>query len=184
MRGRLNGIQRTAGALLLVVLFMCGAAWAAVPFYDWFCRVTGFGGTPLIATGYQVEVLDREVTIRFDASLARGMPWEFRPEQGQMKVRIGENNLAHYVAHNPTGHVSAGSASFNVFPFTAGAYFTKIDCFCFEEQVLGPGETVSMPVMFYIDPAIVDDSEASQFGTITLSYTFHPVELAAEGVDG
>ena len=178
---RLDGVQRTAGALLLVVLLMCSAAWAAVPLYDWFCRVTGFGGTPLIASENQSEVLDRSVNIRFDASLARGMPWNFRPEENQMSVRIGENNMAFYVAHNPTAERNAGSASFNVFPFTAGEYFAKIDCFCFEQQVLDPGETVRMPVLFYIDPAIMEDSEASQFGTITISYTFHPTDLPVEG---
>jgi len=179
MLARFDGIQRTAGMLLLLVLLMCGAAWASVPLYDWFCRVTGYGGTPLVASENTATILEREITVRFDASLSRDMVWRFRPDEREVTVRIGENTLAHYVAHNPTAQHAAGSATFNVFPFAAGEYFTKIDCFCFQEQSLAPGETVQMPVLFYIDPAIVDDPEAGQYETITLSYTFYPIEQTA-----
>ncbi|MCY4261303.1 MAG: cytochrome c oxidase assembly protein [Rhodobacteraceae bacterium] len=165
---------------MLLVLVMCGAAWASVPLYDWFCRVTGYGGTPLVASENTTTILDREITVRFDASLSRDMVWRFRPEEREITVRIGETNLAHYIAHNPTPSPAAASATFNVFPFAAGEYFTKIECFCFQEQSLEPGQTVQMPVLFYIDPAIVDDPEAGQYGTITLSYTFYPIEHTAQ----
>jgi len=115
--------------------------------------------------------------VRFDASTARDMPWEFRPVERTMEVRIGETGLAFYEAHNPTDRIVAGTASYNVAPFAAGGFFTKIDCFCFEMQVLEPGESVEMPVSFYVDPAIVDDPEASRVPTITLSYTFHETDL-------
>ena len=170
-------INRTLIALVALVMFMGMAAWASVPLYDWFCRVTGFGGTTLTAATNSSVVLEEQINIRFDASLERGMPWEFQPEKNHLKVKIGESNIAYYKAHNPTSRPVAGTASFNVFPFTAGEYFVKIDCFCFEEQILQPGETTQMPVIFYIDPEIVDDPEASQFGTITLSYTFHKTTL-------
>jgi len=122
-------------------------------------------------------VLDRTVTIGFDASLARGMPWVFRPVQREMDIRIGETGLAFYEAWNPTDRPVAGSASYNVVPYEAGGFFTKIDCFCFEEQVLRPGERVRMPVTFYVDPAIVTDRDASGVHRITLSYTFHEIDL-------
>ena len=121
-------------------------------------------------------MLDRTIRVRFSASLERDMPWEFRPEQREMEVRIGETGLAFYEAHNPTDRPVAGSASYNVAPFEAGGFFTKIDCFCFEEQVLAPGETVSMPVTFYVDPAIVEDRDAKHLHTITLSYTFYEID--------
>jgi cytochrome c oxidase assembly protein subunit 11 len=159
------------------VLLMGTLAWAAVPFYDWFCRVTGYGGATGVATSAPDEPLDRTITVRFDASLERGMPWTFRPLQREMQVRIGETGLAFYEVTNPTDRLVAGQASYNVAPFEAGGFFTKIDCFCFTEQVLAPGETVEMPVSFYVDPAIVDDRDAKHVGLITLSYTFHEIAL-------
>ena len=167
---------RTALQAVGVVVTMGSLAWASVPFYDWFCRVTGYGGETGVAATAPVEALDRTVKIRFDASLDRDMPWTFRPEQREIELRIGETGLAFYEAHNPTDHPVAGSASYNVAPFEAGGFFTKIDCFCFEEQVLEPGETVSMPVTFYVDPAIVDDRDAKFLHTITLSYTFYEID--------
>ncbi|WP_340109871.1 cytochrome c oxidase assembly protein [Pikeienuella sp. HZG-20] len=158
-------------------VFMLGMSFAAVPLYDLFCRVTGYSGTTAEATEGSDTILDRDVIVRFDASLDRDMPWRFKPVQNTMTLRIGETGLAFFEATNPTDRVVAGTASYNVAPFSVGGYFTKIDCFCFTEQVLQPGETVQMPVTFYVDPEIVDDSEASLVHTITLSYTFHETEL-------
>ncbi len=172
--------KRTARQMVGVALLMGALAWASVPFYNWFCSVTGFGGTPLVAEQAPDEVLDQTVTVRFDASLERGMPWKFRPEVREITAKIGEPMLAYYVAHNPTSRPVAGSASFNVAPFEAGGFFTKIDCFCFELQVLQPGETVRMPVTFFIDPEMVDDRDAKFVKHITLSYTFHVTELPEE----
>jgi cytochrome c oxidase assembly protein subunit 11 len=126
-------------------------------------------------------ILDQVVTVRFDASLERGMPWEFKPLERTMEIKIGETGLAFYEAHNPTSRPVAGSASFNVYPYEAGGFFTKIDCFCFEEQVLQPGETVLMPVSFFIDPELVTDRDAQYVERITLSYTFYEIELPDDG---
>ena len=150
------------------------------PFYDWFCRVTGFGGATNVAESASDTVLDETIIVRFDASLARGMPWTFRPEVNEMEIRIGETGLAFYEAHNPTDVPVAGQASYNVMPDQAGAFFDKIECFCFTQQVLQPGETVMMPVSFFVDPAIVDDREGKHIHTITLSYTFYEIELDDE----
>ena len=169
--------QRTAARLVGVVVVMGSLAWASVPLYDLFCRVTGWGGTTDVAESPLEEPLEEVITIRFDASTAAGMPWEFKPEQVKMPIRIGEEGLAFYEAYNPTSRTIAGTASFNVAPFSAGAYFSKIDCFCFELQVLEPGQRVSMPVSFFIEPAILDDPDARFVKTITLSYTFHDVDL-------
>ncbi|MCL5778798.1 cytochrome c oxidase assembly protein [Limibaculum sp. FT325] len=170
-------LWKKAIPLVGVVAGMVGMAYAAVPFYDWFCRVTGFGGTTQVAqAGDAVEVLDRMVTVRFDGSLSRGMPWQFRPATPPTEIRIGETGLAFYEAYNPTDHPITGTATFNVTPFAAGAYFTKIDCFCFTEQTLQPGERVMMPVTFYVDPDIVTDPETDRVHTITLSYTFYETE--------
>lgn len=168
---------RTAlyGAALVVV--MASLSFAAVPFYNWFCRVTGFGGATGVATTGSDRVLEETITVRFDASLERGMPWKFRPEVREVALKIGETGLAFYEAYNPTDKPVAGQASYNVTPYSAGNYFIKIACFCFTEQVLQPGERVMMPVTFYVDPEIVNDREAKYAHTITLSYTFHTIDL-------
>ena len=168
---------KTAAKLVGVAVLMGALAWASVPFYDWFCRVTGFGGVPGVASEGSSEILDRTIKIRFDANVERGMPWKFKPVERTMELKIGETGLAFYEAHNPTDRPVAGSASFNVFPYEAGGYFTKIACFCFEEQVLQPGETVQMPVTFFVDPEIVTDRDAKHIKKITLSYTFHEIDL-------
>ena len=172
--------RRVFAVLAGVVAFTGGAAWASVPLYDWFCRVTGYGGTTVSAEVADAEILEKTIQIRFDASLERGMPWDFKPLERQMEIRIGESVLAYYQASNPTDFPVAGTASFNVYPFTAGGYFVKLDCFCFEEQVLQPGESVVMPVNFYVDPEILNDQESSLTEVITLSYTFHETELPTE----
>ncbi|MDX5384534.1 MAG: cytochrome c oxidase assembly protein [Rhodobacterales bacterium] len=166
-----------AGSLVLV---MGSLAWASVPFYDWFCRVTGFGGTTSVSTVAPDQVLDQTIIVRFDASKERDMPWEFKPVERQMEIRIGETGLAFYEAYNPTDRVVAGTASYNVTPYEAGGFFSKIQCFCFEQQVLQPGERVMMPVTFYVDPEIVTDRDGQFVKQITLSYTFYETELPAE----
>ena len=172
--------NRTAALLAGLVAVMGAASFAAVPFYDWFCRVTGFAGTPAVGAAAD-RVLDRTIRIRFDASRAAGMPWDFRPLQREMEVRVGETGLAFYEAFNPTDRPVAGRASFNVTPDAAGGHFTKIDCFCFTEQVLAPGERIELPVSFFVDPALADDPEARGLRRITLSYTFHEAPLPEAG---
>ena len=169
--------RKTMLGLAGLGVFMLGMSFAAVPLYDLFCRVTGYGGTTSVSDTAPDVILDREVTVRFAASVDRGMPWSFRPVDNSMTVRIGETGLAFYEATNPTDRPVAGTASFNVTPFSAGGHFTKIACFCFTEQVLQPGETVKMPVTFYVDPSIMEDEEAALVHTITLSYTFHETDL-------
>lgn len=176
----LQGPQRTVVQLVAVVVVMGGLSWASVPFYDWFCRVTGFGGITNVAESTTGEILDQTITVRFDASLDRDMPWTFKPVEREMTLRIGELGLAFYEAHNPLDVPIAGQASYNVVPYEAGAFFDKVDCFCFVEQVLQPGETVMMPVSFFVDPAIVDHHQAKYVHTITLSYTFYQIDLPEE----
>ena len=134
--------NKTALRLVCMVAVMLGLSFAAVPAYNWFCKVTGFGGVTQVADKASDVILDREITVRFDGSLEAGMPWEFKPVERTMKLKIGETGLAFYEARNPTDKVIAGTASFNVYPFSAGYYFNKVQCFCFEQQVLQPGETV------------------------------------------
>jgi cytochrome c oxidase assembly protein subunit 11 len=174
---RVSGPQKTVLQTLSLVVFMGGLAWASVPFYDWFCRVTGFGGTTGVSDVASDEILEQTIKVRFDASLERNMPWEFTPVVREMELRIGETGLAFYEAYNPTDKPVAGSASYNVAPYQAGGFFSKIDCFCFEEQVLAPGERVQMPVTFYVDPGIVTDRDAKYVHSITLSYTFYQIDL-------
>ncbi len=175
MKGNAN--QHMALRLGGLVVVMVGLSFAAVPFYDWFCRVTGFGGVTNVAEAAPDEVLDRTITVRFDANTAPGVPWRFRPMTRTVDVRIGETVLIFYEAESLSEEPTAGSASFNVAPYLAGSYFAKIACFCFEMQVLEPGERVEMPVTFFVDPAIVDDPQAGLLKQITLSYTMHPAEL-------
>jgi cytochrome c oxidase assembly protein subunit 11 len=177
-----NANIRVARRLVGVVVVMAMAGLAAVPAYNLFCKVTGFGGTTQEASQGSDVILDRTVTVRFDASLDRDMAWEFRPVQTKMEIRIGETGLAFFEAYNPTNRTIAGTASYNVYPYDAGYYFNKIACFCFTEQVLKPGERVQMPVTFYVDPEIVNDPEARFIKSITLSYTFHETELPQEQV--
>ncbi|MCV6595797.1 MAG: cytochrome c oxidase assembly protein [Mangrovicoccus sp.] len=180
MMGKLAPTTRTAAQTVGVVLVMGALAWASVPFYDWFCRVTGFGGATGVASQGADQVLDQTMIVRFDASKERDMPWEFTPLQREMEIRIGETGLAFYEAYNPTDRPIAGTASYNVAPYAAGGFFTKIDCFCFEMQVLQPGERVQMPVTFFVDPEITTDREGKFLHTITLSYTFYETDLPQE----
>ena len=172
-----RGTRKTVIVLVGVVVTMGALAWASVPFYNWFCRVTGFGGVTGVASGDSDVILDQTIKVRFDGNLDRNMPWSFKPMQREMEVRIGETGLAFFEAYNPTDHPIAGQASYNVTPYEAGGFFEKIECFCFTEQVLQPGERVEMPVTFFVDPAIVDDRDAKYTHTITLSYTFYEIDL-------
>ncbi|WP_407492317.1 cytochrome c oxidase assembly protein [Pseudooceanicola sp. MF1-13] len=176
----LSGTKRTVVQTVGVVAVMASLGFASVPLYDLFCRVTGFGGTTQTADGTGTDILDETIKVRFDASIDKGMPWTFKPVQREMELRIGESGLAFYEAHNPTDRPVAGTASYNVFPYEAGGYFTKIECFCFTEQVLQPGETVQMPVTFYVDPEIVEDRDAKHVHTITLGYTFYETDLPTQ----
>ena len=169
--------RRTAATLFGVVGCMVALSFAAVPLYRIFCQVTGFGGTPLRASVGNTVVLDETITVTFDASIDSGMPWTFKPVQKNMEIPIGETGLAFYEAHNPTDRPVAGTAVFNVTPLKIGPYFVKIDCFCFTEQVLMPGQTVDMPVTFYVDPEIRDDRSTEEVQGITLSYTFYETDL-------
>ena len=178
----LQGTNRTLAQTVSVVFLMGGLAWASVPFYDWFCRVTGFGGITNVAETGSDVILDQTIKVRFDASLERDMPWTFKPEVREMEIRIGETGLAFYEAHNPLDVPIAGQAAYNVTPYEAGVFFDKIECFCFTEQVLMPGETVMMPVSFFVDPAIVDDREGRYVHTITLSYTFYQIDVPEDDI--
>jgi len=169
--------NKIAVRLISLVVFMGAMAWAAVPFYDWFCRVTGYGGTTAVADAPSDVILDQTMTIRFSASIGDDMPWEFRPLQRVIEIPIGEVGIAFYEAYNPTDRVIAGSATYGVAPFTAGNFFAKIDCFCFQLQVLNPGERVKMPVTFFVDPDIVNDRDGKLINSITLSYTFYETDL-------
>lgn len=155
---------------------MVGLSFASVPLYNLFCRMTGFDGTTRTAETLPGTVLDRTITIKFNASTGRNMPWEFKPELREIDVRLGEKGLAAFHAKNRSNTATAGTAIYNVTPFKAGKYFHKIQCFCFDEQALQPGQDVSMPVMFFVDPALNDDPDMEDVKVITLSYTFYPVE--------
>jgi len=163
-----------AAACAGFVAAMVGMAYAAVPLYTWFCRATGFGGTTQVADVGPGQVLDRKVTVRFDANVS-GLPWKFEPERVSIDVRVGEVVTVLYRVENDSVRDTVGQATYNVTPPTVGAYFVKINCFCFTEQRVKAHERRDMPVVFYIDPALVGDAEQNDLNTITLSYTMYPV---------
>ena len=163
-----------AAACGVFVAAMVGAAYAAVPFYNWFCRTTGFGGTPQVATAAPSRVLERKLKVRFDANVAGGLPWRFEPEQNSIELKIGEVVTVAYKVVNESARETVGVASYNVSPPTVGGYFTKINCFCFTDQRLKGGEKREMTVVFFIDPALAGDTEQDGLDTITLSYTMYP----------
>ena len=165
------------GLIVLAVVFgMVGLSFASVPLYRLFCQVTGFAGTTQESVTLPDTVLDRVVTVKFDANTSRDIMWEFTPEEREIKVNLGQKGLTAFSAYNPAQTPSTGTALYNVTPLKAGAYFNKVQCFCFDEQTLQAGERVSMPVLFYIDPAMNDDPNMDDVHTITLSYTFFPAE--------
>lgn len=177
MTARPGANRRLGFTLLGVAVTMVSLSFAAVPFYSWFCQTTGFAGTPIKSETASSEILDQTMVVVFDANTDAGLGWEFKPVVNKMTIRIGETGLAFYEAYNPTDRTITGQASFNVSPDIAGAYFTKIDCFCFTEQTLKPHERVQMPVTFYVDPEITRNGDTKQVKHITLSYTFFETKL-------
>lgn len=183
---------RTGVYAFMGALFMLGLGYAAVPLYDLFCRVTGFGGTTQKATETDAQMAERiaqssgskPISIRFDASTAGNMPWTFKPEQATDTIRIGQRDMAFYIARNDSDVPITGNATFNVEPEQTGKYFNKIQCFCFTAQTLQPGEEIRMPVLYYIDPAIMQDENAKGVEQITLSYTFHKAPDDASDITG
>jgi cytochrome c oxidase assembly protein subunit 11 len=165
----------TAAICVVFVAGMVGMSFAAVPLYRVFCQVTGYGGTTQQAAAAPSRTLDREITVRFDGNVANGLGWNFRPRQRQVRLRVGEVAEVAFIAENRTDAATTGTASFNVTPNAAGAYFNKLACFCFTEQSLVAGESRDMPVQFFVDPAIAEDSELDYVDTITLSYTMYSV---------
>lgn len=178
-RGLASKNRRLMVGLLVVVGGMVGASYAAVPLYRIFCQVTGFGGTPSVARAPSATVSDRMMNIRFDSTV-NGLDWAFQPVRREVRVRVGETMVAYFRAHNNSDRAVTGSATFNVTPLKAGGYFTKIECFCFTEQRLEPGQTVDMPVTFFVDPEISGNVNLDDVETITLSYTFYPVATSGE----
>jgi cytochrome c oxidase assembly protein subunit 11 len=171
---------RTALLAGLLVCSMTGLAFASVPLYRLFCQVTGFAGTTQVGSAAP-GATGRTISVRFDANRAPALPWRFRPRDNRRDIAIGARNIALYEAQNLSNRPVTGTATFNVTPSQAGQYFVKIQCFCFTEQTLRPGQSVSMPVVFYVDPRIMDDPAAREISEITLSYTFYPVDRPASG---
>jgi cytochrome c oxidase assembly protein subunit 11 len=170
----------TAAACTVFVAAMVGMAFAAVPLYEMFCQVTGLAGTTQRADAAPDSAIARDISVRFDANIGNGLGWSFRPLTRSVEIKVGAVGEAVFVAENRTGQPTTGTAVFNVTPLEAGAYFNKIACFCFDEQTLQPGERIEMPVTFFVDPAIAENSDMDSVRTITLSYTFYPVVTAAE----
>ncbi len=166
-----------AASAFAFVAGMVGMAYAAVPLYAMFCQITGYGGTTQRVEQYSDKILDRKITVRFDANVSGGLPWDFKPVQRDVTMRIGETTQIAYQARNEFNVPTAGRASFNVTPELAGAYFNKVECFCFTDTTLKPGEALDMPVVFYVDPDIVNVPELAHLKTITLSYTFFPIDV-------
>jgi cytochrome c oxidase assembly protein subunit 11 len=181
-----QGNKRTTAIVLSgLVIGMSGLSFASVPLYRLFCEVTGYGGTPKTAgASHSAGAVDRIVTVRFDSNVNSGLPWRFRPEQREVTVNLGAERLIHYEAANLSDRPVSGTATFSVTPYKAAQYFTKIECFCFTEQRLEPGQTVSMPVIFYVDPVMLEDRNARDVTVITLSYTFFPIDRPADEPSG
>jgi cytochrome c oxidase assembly protein subunit 11 len=162
----------TAAIAVGAVVFMTGMAFAAVPLYQAFCRITGYGGTTQTAVAAPNRVLDRTIQVRFDSNIAPGLPIEFAPKQRSETLRIGETGLAFYRVHNTSDETIVARATYNITPHVAGQYFAKLECFCFTDRTLAPGESADLPVVFFVDPEIVNDPDTREVSTLTLSYTY------------
>ena len=173
MKKPIDRNTRLAWTMVLIVGGMLGLSYAAVPLYEAFCRATGFGGTPLIAQSDDHPVIARTMVVRFDSNTDPGLPWRFEPEQRSVTVHLGEQKLVYFRATNKSDHAIVGHAAFNVSPGDVARYFDKIQCFCFTEQKLEPGESVEMPVTFFVSPDLAKDQEFNYVDQITLSYTFY-----------
>ncbi len=171
-------VRRTWIACAGVAFGMVGLAYASVPLYDLFCRMTGFGGTPMVRSGPASQVLDRSIAVRFDANVAPGLDWRFAAEAPEIELKLGETRTVSYTVRNAGAAPATGIASFNVQPALAGAYFIKVQCFCFTEQTLQSGEASEFPVVFYVDPGLAQDPNVKNLKTITLSYTFFAAKAA------
>jgi cytochrome c oxidase assembly protein subunit 11 len=176
--------RRVALSVLGVVVGMIGMSYAAVPLYEAFCRATGFGGVPQIATTESATRGEKVMTIHFDANIASDLPWDFVPEQDSIRLRTGETATVFYKVRNRSSRTTVGLAAYNVAPERSGMFFNKIACFCFSEQTLGPGETMDMPVVFYIDPAVETDERMKTQDSITLSYTFYAAKTPVASTRG
>lgn len=163
---------------------MIGMAYAAVPLYQMFCQVTGYGGTTQRVEQMSDTILDQTVKVRFDANVSGGLPWDFKPVQREVTVRIGETTIINYEAKNVSDRPASGRATFNVSPDLTGSYFNKVQCFCFTDTTLAAGETMEMPVMFFVDPDIVKEKDLKGLTTITLSYTFFPLDKEPANAGG
>lgn len=163
---------RTGLVVMAVVIGMITLAFASAPLYSLFCRVTGFGGTTMVAAALPDHIVDRTIAIKFNANTGRGMPWSFKPDIREVQIKLGERGIASFTARNTTNKPVSGTAVYNVTPLKAGKYFQKIQCFCFDRQTLQPGQDMAMPVLFFVDPALHDDPDMEDVNTITLSYTF------------
>lgn len=174
----------TAGVVVAIVLGMAGLAAAAVPLYDAFCKLTGYGGTTQEASAAPSQILDRRIRVRFDSNIAPDLPVAFAPQQISESLRIGETGLAFYTVRNLSDEPVVARATYNVTPHVAGQYFAKLECFCFQDRLLAPGEEAELPVVFFVDPEIVNDPDTAEIGTLTLSYTFFRSTNAAADTAG
>ena len=168
--------KRVRGGLTIAALAMLGLGFASKPLYDTFCKVTGYGGTTRVASENNNEIYERVIRVEFDANTIKALGWDFGPEQRYIDVKVGDNALAHYYAQNMTDIPTVGSSNFNVTPIKAAPYFSKLECFCFTEQALAPGERAEFPVVFFLDPLLLEDERMDEIDKVTLSYTFFPIE--------
>jgi cytochrome c oxidase assembly protein subunit 11 len=181
-RGAARRLQRTAFACAALVFGMVGLAFASVPLYDLFCRMTGFGGTPIVGSRPAEGVGERTLSVRFDANVAPGLEWRFVAEAPEIEARVGETKTVFYRLRNAGRTAATGVATFNVQPALSGAYFIKLECFCFKEHTLQPGESMDVPVVFYLDPALEQDPNLASLKSVTLSYTYFPARNGAPAV--
>lgn len=168
--------RKTLGVLTLSAVAMLGLGFASKPLYDTFCKITGYGGTTRVAEDNPYTISDRVIRVQFDSNTSKGLEWDFEPEKPYMDVNVGASNLAFYTATNTSDRTIVATSNYNVSPIKSGPYFSKMECFCFTEQTLAPGETAEFPVVFFLDPLLLEDSRMDEIKTVTLSYTFFPIE--------